>query len=78
MSQDKNHYLMKFRCANCGYEFERQIRKGVPAPGQAGVCPNCGVRDNVAGVGQHKIIMANESPSPTGGREILMERGPIF
>ena len=71
-----SQYGMKFECANCGHLFEVAIRKGVPASGQAGICPNCGVRDNTSGVGGHRIIKANESENPTGGREILMERGP--
>ena len=72
---DANHYLIEFRCANCGQTFEKQIRKGTPAHGQAGPCPNCGVRDNVAGVGGHSVIRANESTDPTGGRQILLENG---
>lgn len=76
MEIDANHYLMNFECANCGHKFERQIRKGTPAHGQAGICPNCGVRDNVAGVGGHRVIKANESENPTGGRQVLMEGGP--
>ena len=39
------------------------------------LCPNCGVRDNVAGVGGHKVIKANESQDPTGGRQVLLEPG---
>ena len=70
---DPNHYTMNFICANCGHKFERQIRKGTPANGQAGICPNCGVRDNVSGVGQHKVIRDNESADPTGGRQVLLE-----
>jgi len=70
---DSNHYLMNFQCANCGENFERQIRKGVPARGQAGACPKCGVRDNTAGVGGHKVILANENSDPTGGRQVLLE-----
>ena len=70
---EPNHYLMEFLCSNCGTKFEVQIRKGTPAAGKAGICPNCGVRDNVAGVGQHKVIRANESQDPTGGRQILLE-----
>ena len=70
---DANHYLMNFQCANCGNQFDRQIRKGTPAHGQAGPCPKCGVRDNVAGVGQHKIIRDNESTDPTGGRQVILE-----
>jgi len=70
---DANHYLMNFQCANCGNQFDKQIRKGTPAHGQAGICPNCGVRDNMSGVGQHKIIRDNESADPTGGRQMLTE-----
>ena len=70
---DASHYLMNFLCANCGHKFERQVRKGTAANGAAGMCPNCGVRDNVAGVGQHTPIRANESDDPTGGRQVLME-----
>jgi len=74
---DASQYLMNFQCANCGSKYEVILRKGVPAQGQGGICPNCGVRDNTAGVGGHKVIKANESENPTGGREILMERsGP--
>jgi len=75
---DSNHYLMNFICANCGAKFERQIRKGTPTQGQAGICPTCGVRDNVAGVGQHKVIRDNESADPLGGRQVLMENGPHY
>jgi len=71
---DVNHYLIEFLCANCGQRFEKQIRKGTPAAGQAGICPNCGVRDNTSGVGGHKVIRANESEDPTGGRQVLLER----
>jgi DNA-directed RNA polymerase subunit RPC12/RpoP len=70
---DPNHYNMSFICANCGHKFEKQIRKGTPANGQAGICPNCGVRDNVSGVGQHRVIRDNESADPTGGRQVLLE-----
>ncbi len=70
---DVNHYLMNFLCANCGTKFDRQIRKGTPATGQAGICPKCGVRDNTAGVGGHKVIRDNESTDPTGGRQVLLE-----
>jgi len=72
---DAAHYRMDFICANCGNKFERQLRKGTPAAGQAGICPHCGVRDNVSGVGQHKVIRANESEDPTGGRQMLREPG---
>ncbi len=71
-----NHYFMKFKCSNCGYSFEKQIRKGTPARGQAGICPNCGVRDNTSGIGQHEVIRDNQSDNPTGGRQMLMEGGP--
>jgi len=70
---DVNHYLLNFICANCGHKFEKQIRKGTPASGQAGICPNCGVRDNMSGVGQHKVIRDNESSDPTGGRQVILE-----
>ena len=70
---DANHYLITFQCANCGERFEKQVRKGTPAHGQAGICPNCGVRDSTSGVGQHKVIRANESEDPTGGRQVLLE-----
>ncbi len=71
---DVNHYLIGFLCANCGHKFEKQIRKGTAASGQAGPCPRCGVRDNVSGVGHHRVIRDNESPDPTGGRQILLEQ----
>lgn len=74
---DGSHYLISFKCANCGNKFEKQVRKGTAAAGSAGICPNCGVRDNVAGVGQHTVIRANESEDPTGGRQVLMERPPF-
>ncbi len=70
------HYLIRFICANCGYKFEKQISKGTAASGQAGTCPNCGVADNVSGVGHHKVIRDNESADPTGGRQILLEQPP--
>jgi DNA-directed RNA polymerase subunit RPC12/RpoP len=73
MATDSNHYLMKFRCANCGHQFEKEVRKGTPAHGQAGPCPNCGVRDNMSGVGHHQVIRDNQSDNPTGGRQVLME-----
>ncbi len=71
---EPNHYLIEFLCANCGNKFEKQIRKGTPAMGQAGPCPQCGVKDNTAGVGGHKVIRANESTDPTGARQVLLER----
>ena len=77
MSEEKlepNHYEIEFLCANCGHRYKKQIRKGTPAVGQGGVCPRCGVRDNTAGVGGHRVIRANESSDPTGGRQILLER----
>jgi len=74
---DANHYLMEFICANCGHKFSKQIRKGTPAAGQAGICPNCGVRDNTSGVGGHKVIKANEDMIPHDGRQILMEGRPF-
>jgi len=77
MAIDANHYLMNFECSNCGHRFQKQVRKGTPAHGQAGPCPNCGVRENMPGVGQHKVIRDNQSDNPTGGREILMEGGPM-
>ena len=67
------NYVIEFCCANCGQKFETQIRKGVAATGAAGICPNCGVRDNTPGIGAHKVIRANESEDPTGGRQVLME-----
>jgi DNA-directed RNA polymerase subunit RPC12/RpoP len=73
---DQAYYMMNFECANCGHKFEKQLRKGTPAQGQAGICPNCGVRDNTSGVGGHRVIKANESENPTGGRQVLMENGP--
>ena len=73
---DANHYLIGFICANCGYKFKKQIRKGTAAAGQGGPCPNCGVTDNKAGVGHHQVIRDNQSPDPTGGRQILLEQPP--
>ena len=70
---DDSQYLMNFLCANCGHDFEKKLRKGVAAAGQAGICPHCGVRDNVSGVGQHRPIRANENKDPTGGRQVLLE-----
>lgn len=69
---DANHYLIEYECANCGNRFQKQVRKGTAAHGQGGVCPNCGVREN-NGIGQHRVIKANESLDPTGGRQILNE-----
>lgn len=71
---EANHYTIEFLCANCGEKFEKEVRKGTPARGQAGPCPKCGVQDNTAGVGGHKVIRANESADPTGGRQVLLER----
>jgi len=71
---DLNHYAIEFLCANCGHRYEVQIRKGVPAVGQGGPCPKCGVRDNTSGVGGHKVIRDNESSDPTGGRQVLLEQ----
>jgi len=70
---DVNHYLIEFLCANCGSKFEKQIRKGTPASGQGGICPTCGVNDNTSGVGGHRVLRANESQDPTGGRQVLLE-----
>jgi len=71
---EPNHYTIEFLCANCGLKFAKDVRKGTPARGQAGNCPNCGVKDNTAGVGGHKVIRANESSDPTGGRQVLLEQ----
>jgi len=78
MTVDDNHYFMSFKCSNCGHVFEVQIRKGTPAHGQAGPCPNCGVRDNTSGVGHHSVIRDNQSDNPTNGRHMLMEKGPYL
>lgn len=68
---DQNHYLIEYECINCGSKFSKQLRKGTAAHGNGGTCPNCGVGENK--IGQHRVIRANESTDPTGGRQILNE-----
>jgi len=60
-------YKMKYKCANCGKEFEVEVRKGKPAKGEAGICPYCGVKTGVPGVGHHETVM----PTIVDGKEIL-------
>jgi len=38
-------YFMRYRCCNCGKEFDRVLLKGTKALGQGGECPHCGVKD---------------------------------
>lgn len=69
--ENQNHYLIEYECINCGSRFTKQLKKGTPAHGHAGNCPNCGVGEQK--IGQHKVIRANESLEPLGRRQILNE-----
>lgn len=59
-------YKMTYRCANCGHEYTMEIRKGSPARGAGGQCPNCGMASGKPGVGHHETVL------PTvDGKQIL-------
>ncbi len=55
-----NEYQAKFRCSNCGEIFEKAVQKGHPATGMGGNCPNCGIKDGSAGVGNFLVMRKNE------------------
>jgi rubredoxin len=63
-------YKMRFKCANCGFLFEVNIRKGNPANGAAGICPNCGVRSGRSGIGHHEAVYPSDTMN-LGDKEIL-------
>jgi len=61
-------YKMQYRCANCGHLFDAQVRKGSPARGASGSCPNCGMATGKPGVGHHETVLPNMT---VGNKEIL-------
>ena len=58
-----NEYSIKFRCHNCGTIFSKNIHKGIPALGKGGECPNCGITDGRAPIGNFTVIRENEPPT---------------
>jgi len=53
-------YQAKFRCSNCGNIYEKSVIKGQKADGMGGECPNCGIKDGTAGIGNFSVIRQNE------------------
>lgn len=57
MAEANSHqYSIKFRCPNCGDVFSKLVQKGVMAKGRGGSCPNCGVTDGAANVGNFTVL----------------------
>lgn len=57
-------YTMKFRCTNCGRQFENEVRKGISASGMGGECPNCGIKDGAPGIGHFEVIKESPDQKP--------------
>ncbi len=67
---ERQEYEMEYRCANCGQKFKVLIRKGEPARGAAGTCPNCGAASGRPGIGHHEMTWPS-NPLSVGNQEIL-------
>lgn len=64
VTPNQNHYVISFKCANCGNVFEKAINKGLVARGNGGICPNCGIKDRHPGVGAFQVVSNLEDSTP--------------
>jgi DNA-directed RNA polymerase subunit RPC12/RpoP len=53
---DLMNYDVEYQCSNCYHKFNKKLKKGTPAKGAGGVCPNCGCKDGQEEVGQFIIV----------------------
>ena len=67
---ERQEYEVEYKCGNCGHLFKVNLRKGLPAKGAAGDCPNCGIPSGKPGIGEHQMVWP-EAKFAVGGREIL-------